>query len=199
MHLRTAFDDKLLDYRSARFKDVRLYYSTEKSPIVACGGVNAKNRMGGYTGWARFIYLEKDNELDIEPGSDASDAEAKVKLIVFNLMDNLMCGAHHYKTRPVMDGCDYSAAISFLRSPVKLDECIDLFLMDKHKYETAISGDDAEALKSVYVEFIDACGQAGELRSKDYCDWTKNISEKLKSIGICLESENSATWASCPE
>ena len=46
-----ALDERLLDYPSARFRDVR---GDDK---VLCGFVNARNRMGAYTGWARFGYV----------------------------------------------------------------------------------------------------------------------------------------------
>lgn len=46
-----ALDAQLLDYPSARFRDVR---GTE---AALCGFVNAKNRVGAYTGWSRFAWL----------------------------------------------------------------------------------------------------------------------------------------------
>jgi hypothetical protein len=46
------FDDTLADYPTARFKDVSFGYRDGKK--VICGLYNAKNRMGGYTGWAVF-------------------------------------------------------------------------------------------------------------------------------------------------
>ncbi len=41
-------DERLLDYPSARFRDVR---GDER---ILCGFVNSKNRMGAYVGWTRF-------------------------------------------------------------------------------------------------------------------------------------------------
>lgn len=46
---------RLLDPASARFESVRTY------PGAVCGFVNAKNRMGGYSGRAPFVYLIKEN------------------------------------------------------------------------------------------------------------------------------------------
>lgn len=48
---RQALDANLMDYPSARFRDVR------GNAFVICGFVNAKNRLGAYTGWKRFAWL----------------------------------------------------------------------------------------------------------------------------------------------
>lgn len=48
---RAALDAKMLDYTSARFRDVR----ADSRRI--CGYVNAKNRLGAYTGWSRFVVM----------------------------------------------------------------------------------------------------------------------------------------------
>lgn len=55
---RTAFDQELLDYPSARFRDVRpiFKYPNARGPIL-CGFVNSRNRMGGYVGWQRFSVI----------------------------------------------------------------------------------------------------------------------------------------------
>ncbi|RKG37351.1 hypothetical protein [Acinetobacter sp. WCHAc060007] len=54
--------DNLLDSDSAKFRNQK----------GNCGEVNAKNRMGGYTGFARYIYLPDDKTVIIE--SDAKDS-----------------------------------------------------------------------------------------------------------------------------
>ncbi|MFC5370935.1 hypothetical protein ACFPIF_00110 [Brevundimonas faecalis] len=48
---RHALDERLLDYTTARFRDVR------GNGAALCGFVNAKNRMGAYTGWSRFVVI----------------------------------------------------------------------------------------------------------------------------------------------
>lgn len=48
---RRLLDQQLLDYPSARFRDVHA-----NGPL-ACGFVNAKNRLGAYSGWQRFAVL----------------------------------------------------------------------------------------------------------------------------------------------
>lgn len=48
---KAALNAQLLDYQSARFRDVR------GTGAALCGFVNAKNRMGAYTGWSRFVWL----------------------------------------------------------------------------------------------------------------------------------------------
>ena len=54
--------DGLLDSDSAKFKNQK----------GNCGEVNAKNRMGGYTGFARYIYFPEDKTVIIE--SSAKDS-----------------------------------------------------------------------------------------------------------------------------
>lgn len=44
----------LKDPDSAQFKDVYANY-TEEFQVVACGQVNSKNSLGGYTGFKRFV------------------------------------------------------------------------------------------------------------------------------------------------
>ena len=44
----------LKDPDSAQFKDVYANY-TEEFLVVACGRVNSKNSLGGYTGYKRFV------------------------------------------------------------------------------------------------------------------------------------------------
>lgn len=44
----------LKDPGSAQFKDVYANYSEEFN-VVACGQVNSKNSLGGYTGFKRFV------------------------------------------------------------------------------------------------------------------------------------------------
>ncbi|HWW12692.1 MAG TPA: hypothetical protein VN018_09250 [Brevundimonas sp.] len=50
---RSALDEALLDYPSARFREV-----TANAAFV-CGKVNAKNRMGAYSGWSSFVVVMK--------------------------------------------------------------------------------------------------------------------------------------------
>ena len=44
----------LKDPDSAKFKDVYANY-TEEFQVVACGQINSKNSLGGYTGFKRFV------------------------------------------------------------------------------------------------------------------------------------------------
>lgn len=54
--------DSLIDSDSAKFRNQK----------GNCGEVNAKNRMGGYTGFSRYIYFPEDKSVIIE--SDTKDA-----------------------------------------------------------------------------------------------------------------------------
>lgn len=51
---RRAMDAQLFDFPSARLQDVRA------NKAVICGRVNAKNRLGAYAGWQRFVYVKHD-------------------------------------------------------------------------------------------------------------------------------------------
>lgn len=59
----------LTDPLSATFKDVELHSVAGKSAV--CGHVNAKNQMGGYVGFRRFIVAE--DAVTIMSEDNASD------------------------------------------------------------------------------------------------------------------------------
>lgn len=66
--IKSHFDAELLDGLSARWK-----WPAQRSPTMYCGWVNAKNRMGAYTGWTPFAVLiekgkVKNGRLIGEPG-----------------------------------------------------------------------------------------------------------------------------------
>ena len=48
--IQRALDAELLDFPSARFRDVHM----TQDRVDVCGWVNSKNRMGGYVGWTQF-------------------------------------------------------------------------------------------------------------------------------------------------
>lgn len=55
--IRSAFNDEMLDYPSARFRDVQISLNTgaDGPQPYLCGYVNGKNRIGAYVGWQRFV------------------------------------------------------------------------------------------------------------------------------------------------
>lgn len=64
---RTALDERLLDYPSARFRAV------SGNGYAICGSVNAKNRLGAYSGWARFVTIWREGSTTLyveEPGKE---------------------------------------------------------------------------------------------------------------------------------
>lgn len=65
----------LKDPDSAQFKGVRANY-TEEFGVVACGRVNAKNELGGYTGFRRFISSGKSVILEGRDNIASAWAEA---------------------------------------------------------------------------------------------------------------------------
>ena len=67
--LRDVLDLGLVDYGSARFRDVRVVHRPSNGyvTLAACGLVNARNVSGGYIGWTRFTVLNDRVELDDGP------------------------------------------------------------------------------------------------------------------------------------
>lgn len=75
--IRRHLDEQLIDYPSARFRDVFVSANPQAEAEggtvggYLCGFINSKNRMGGYTGWKRFlaseigVYVEGDTMGDI--------------------------------------------------------------------------------------------------------------------------------------
>lgn len=86
--LRQGFDETLIDYGSARFKDVRL----ATDGVATCGLVNSKNRMGGYTGWTPFYAMAlPSSPAIITLGGDSSSLSVVTA----------MCGRADLKWLPV--------------------------------------------------------------------------------------------------
>lgn len=87
---RQALNERLLDYPSARFRDVR------GNDLVVCGFVNSKNRMGAYVGWTRFAWPS----LAEEPRLYLDDAD--------DIMLDAFCGDDGLR----LQGPDYSARLT---------------------------------------------------------------------------------------
>ena len=68
-----AVRGELKDPDAAQFRDVRANY-TEEFGVVACGRVNAKNELGGYTGFRRFVF--GDGRVILEGRDNVADAWA---------------------------------------------------------------------------------------------------------------------------
>ena len=62
-----VIDATLLDYSSARFRNVRavlhLDWRSWHRDFYICGEINSKNGMGGYTGWQSFVVTEDKSGL----------------------------------------------------------------------------------------------------------------------------------------
>lgn len=65
---RVELDKTLFDYPTARFREVFVKGSPGET-VIACGYVNAKNRMGAYIGWQRFAWFgsNKNRALYVSP------------------------------------------------------------------------------------------------------------------------------------
>lgn len=68
---RSALEARLLDYPSARFRDVKAHVAGGGVAVLFCGKVNAKNRSGGYVGWENFAAFVTDSAAVTVGASDA--------------------------------------------------------------------------------------------------------------------------------
>ena len=66
----------LNDPESARFENVTFNAKTK----FGCGVVNAKNRMGGYVGFARFVVYQPDGSVQFEPKGQESHQSTAERL-----------------------------------------------------------------------------------------------------------------------
>lgn len=73
----------LIDPESARFRSI------QARPDVICGQVNAKNRMGGYTGFTRFIAYRNGADTLFEP----QDTDPGYLLAAFNETWTVLCAS----------------------------------------------------------------------------------------------------------
>lgn len=67
-----AVESYMVDPDSAKFRNVT------KDGIEVCGEVNAKNRMGGYTGYTHFRAIRIENEWAVTVDSDNSEIAGKL-------------------------------------------------------------------------------------------------------------------------
>lgn len=89
---RETLNQTLLDYPSARFRDVH------GDSRRLCGFVNSKNRMGAYTGWDRFVIMGLAGS---EPAFENIDRIGRVQL----LCDN--------EEPPIPSSTDYSDRLTY--------------------------------------------------------------------------------------
>jgi hypothetical protein len=94
---RGEFDKTLFDYPSARFRDVTVTLAPKGGNPYVCGLVNAKNRMGAYIGWKRFLWTGESLYV-------ASDGDMGAPIMIEAICDG---GAG------AKDGKDYSADLTF--------------------------------------------------------------------------------------
>ena len=64
---RRSLNETMLDYPSARFRDVH----ADRRRV--CGFVNGKNQLGAYTGWKRFVVMGVANSSANIEGSEDFD------------------------------------------------------------------------------------------------------------------------------
>lgn len=73
--LKATVGAHLLDPYSAQYRDIR-----EKDGAI-CGEVNAKNRMGAYTGYTLFVYVNGEVHFEDVTDIDSSDSQTKLKAL----------------------------------------------------------------------------------------------------------------------
>ena len=67
----------LFDGESAQFRNDRVLYLPPASDKIVCGEVNAKNRLGGYAGYALYVVEGIDSYPDAKFSSERS-SEIKI-------------------------------------------------------------------------------------------------------------------------
>lgn len=97
---RQGLANTLFDAESARFADLRVV-SAPKDEEVICGQVNAKNKVGAYVGFKRFIYVRKDGFAVVELGQDAKIPEPETE-------QEIADKAHQEAFEDVWGSCDTS-------------------------------------------------------------------------------------------
>jgi hypothetical protein len=84
---------EMVDPSSLQYRSLRVVHGVVqgKALTIACGEYNSKNRLGGYTGYAKFAYeptllqgvvsMKADGNLDMfgNSGADRSDAATETK------------------------------------------------------------------------------------------------------------------------
>jgi len=63
-----AVKARIRDPFSAHFRGLKEYKTADNSYV--CGFLNARNGMGGYTGWSGFIHMMPQNIVQFEPQDD---------------------------------------------------------------------------------------------------------------------------------
>lgn len=70
---REVLSDTLFDAESAKLRALRT--TTARGEDLICGEVNAKNRMGAFGGFHRFIVIPKDREAYVDPQADENSPD----------------------------------------------------------------------------------------------------------------------------
>jgi hypothetical protein len=71
--------DQMFDPASAQFRQSQLHHAKGAGDNV-CGEVNAKNRMGAYVGFSRFVVTLKPPYSVVDPQSTVTDADVMADL-----------------------------------------------------------------------------------------------------------------------
>ena len=88
-----AIKGELSDPGSAQFRSVRVgAATTARETGFVCGEVNAKNRMGGYVGYRRFMYAQATNMKQVEyPDTEPASAELAMNRRLFDYLWKKSC------------------------------------------------------------------------------------------------------------
>jgi hypothetical protein len=101
---RLAAASLLIDPSSAIFLDVR------RAGDAVCGELNARNRMGAYVGFSRFIVDTGTWRAAIEPGVEAAAAGAEAERSAFLRLWQIRCGEARALKGPAFDGSGVARA-----------------------------------------------------------------------------------------
>jgi len=83
------------DPESANFRNLVSVRGDDGNLIMVCGEVNARNRLGGYTGFKRFISSPERNvalvDPEVDPNNIDEEHEARQTQIMFTAMWDSAC------------------------------------------------------------------------------------------------------------
>lgn len=72
---RDLLDRELIDYPSARFREVAAIVAPRKLGVTYCGLINSRNSVGGFSGWEPFMLMLTEDHESLRIGSEGIGGE----------------------------------------------------------------------------------------------------------------------------
>lgn len=109
---KTYVTQALRDPASAEFRDVRVGRAKEKDggpESMVCGEVNAKNAMGGYAGFARFVAATDSKSAIVDPQFEDGERRHQVALDLCSLRKDRECSGAREIAEKTADQAGFNA------------------------------------------------------------------------------------------